>query len=102
MSAAAVAVLYEPSLLEVLTDRIVAGELSVDEARLIVKRSQYYKQHPVGLPIAKNVEELEEMEARMIARAVNSADGNVSEAARAIGVNKTTIHRKLKEMRFWI
>lgn len=40
---------------------------------------------------------LQEMEQQLIVRALDETDGNITEAARKLGISRRTLHRKLKE-----
>jgi DNA-binding protein Fis len=40
--------------------------------------------------------EVRQFEVRLIKRAVEEAEGNISRAARLLGLNKTTLHEKIK------
>ena len=42
---------------------------------------------------------LQETEHRMIFRALDECDGNVTKASRALGMSRRTLHRRLKELR---
>ena len=42
---------------------------------------------------------LQETEHRMILRALDECDGNVTKASRALGMSRRTLHRRLKDLR---
>ena len=48
-------------------------------------------------PPAATVATLAETERRAIAAALDSSDGNLTHAAKALGINRATLHRKLKQ-----
>ena len=52
---------------------------------------------PVSTPAAAKILPLAEVERQALLRALESAGNNVSEAARALGINRTTLYRKLKK-----
>ncbi|WP_011582049.1 MULTISPECIES: sigma-54-dependent transcriptional regulator [Chelativorans] len=57
--------------------------------------------HPALLPVIGedgNVRPLEEMEREMIQFAIEHYDGRMSEVARRLGIGRSTLYRKLKEM----
>ncbi len=43
---------------------------------------------------------VQDTEHRLIARALEETGGNVTEAAKRLGMSRRTLHRRLKEMRF--
>ena len=51
---------------------------------------------PRPRPPAATVATLAETERRAIAAALDSSDGNLTHAAKALGINRATLHRKLK------
>ncbi len=54
---------------------------------------------PVSLPTSSQPYNLHETEHRMIERALAEAKGNVTLAAKKLGISRRTLHRKLKAMR---
>jgi DNA-binding NtrC family response regulator len=62
------------------------------------------RQHGKVDALSKNVDparqlNLHETENRVIARALEETGGNVTEAARRLGISRRTVHRKLKELK---
>ena len=54
---------------------------------------------PAGGAEPERILNLHETENRIIARALEESGGNVTEAARKLGISRRTVHRKLKELR---
>jgi len=52
----------------------------------------------VGLPEVANPLDLEQTEKRLIAQALAATEGNVTAAAKRLGISRRTLHRKLNEM----
>lgn len=50
---------------------------------------------PGGLPAADSRPRLRDVETALIRKAVADARGNVAEAARALGISRATVYRKL-------
>lgn len=75
-------------LLELLTDRIVNHGLPVEEARAILLRRCYAKR------LARPKKTLAEIERETIQECLDRHDGNVSEAARELGISRVTVYRK--------
>jgi transcriptional regulator of acetoin/glycerol metabolism len=87
------------SLLACLTAQILAGRLSVEDARLIVKRREYYRAQAAlreALDGGTSARTLREITDAAIRRAISEAGGNLSVAARALGVGKTTLYRRMR------
>lgn len=87
------------SLLSILTDQIVCGRITVEEARDIVKRREYYRakrQLREALGDGKELTTLEEIKDAAYRRAISEANGDISAAAAILGVGRTTIYRRLR------
>jgi len=65
------------------------------ERAAILSESYYIKPEHLGLPQAKG-ERLRDLEEAEIERVLKECDGNVSKAAKILGVGRATLYRKLK------
>jgi DNA-binding NtrC family response regulator len=87
------------SLMQCLTDQIIEGRLTVYEARQIVLRREFYKQHPIGMEHRpENMDELDRVEVQMILRVVRQCDGVMAQAATKLKMPKTTLYKKLRRI----
>ena len=75
-------------LLAILTDQIVAGNLSVDDAREIVLRREYHRRR-VFAAAAK----LSKHDAALAA--LEHCHGNHGDAARELDISRATLYRRL-------
>jgi len=62
-----------------------------EELRLVVERAAELRSEPGGIP------SLDEVERRHITRVLTAAHGNKTLAARILGVDRKTLHRKLSQ-----
>ena len=96
--AATASALAEPSLLEILTQKILADELTVEEARLIVLRREFYRKNGLlDFDPPKNMQDLEILRKRLILRAIHK-HRHVKAAARELGMPHTSLYRELQRM----
>ena len=51
---------------------------------------------PTNPPASANVQKMEQMEAHAIENAIHQYKGNLTEAARALGIGRATLYRKVK------
>lgn len=54
-------------------------------------------QFPTVTPAASNVQKMEEIEAQAIENAILQYKGNLTEAAKALGIGRATLYRKVKQ-----
>jgi DNA-binding NtrC family response regulator len=66
--------------------------------RVLGQASSLSGETPTGLPAPAGLN-LEEMEKVFIQRALRMTDGNITEAAKLLGISRRTLHRKLKTYR---
>ena len=76
------------SLLSILTERILADELSVEDARAVVIRHEHYKRVRPVRPTLRQIEDA------AIREALERHDGNCKQAAEELGIGITTIYRR--------
>jgi transcriptional regulator of acetoin/glycerol metabolism len=90
------------TLMEMLTTQILRNKITVDEARQIVLRREFYRDMPI-FPVAKprNMRDLERMEMTLMVEAANRHQGNLREAAKEIGMAKSTMYRKLRNVGYY-
>lgn len=79
----------DPSLLSILTDRIVRGKITIEEARDIVIRREHFRR--LGKPAKPTMEEIIDT---TIKEALDRNDGNVSAAARELNIHRKTIYNR--------
>jgi len=58
--------------------------------------AQDIQQHPTDAALSRHAVPLKDVEAALIRKAVEDARGNVMEAARALGISRATVYRKLR------
>jgi two-component system response regulator HydG len=76
---------------------LAAGEY-LTEKELPLSITQNYSHQGGGLPVTSSAPRtLEEIEKEAILAELEAAGGNKSETARRLGINRKTLHRKLKE-----
>lgn len=54
---------------------------------------------PTPAPATSNVQKMEQMEAQAIENAIHQYKGNLTEAARALGIGRATLYRKVKQFK---
>jgi DNA-binding NtrC family response regulator len=88
----------DATLLQILTDQIVAGRMPVEEARDIVIRREHFKREAVknhgaiaALPLIKQAER------EAIVEALQHNYWNRGKAAKELGINRKTLHYKMAE-----
>ena len=69
----------------------------VIERAAILSDSHYLEPQHLGLPKSRG-KSLNQIQAEEIARVVKECDGNMSEAARILGVSRATLYRRFKNM----
>jgi transcriptional regulator of acetoin/glycerol metabolism len=89
------------ALLAIDDDDLIVGATRAARLACGITDARLAKSLPAGdilSPCEEGVENLETAERGVLARALCRADGNVSEAARALGVSRATLHRKLRRL----
>jgi len=76
------------SLFEVLTDQIVAGQLSVEDAREIVLRREFYRRKT-----ATTMAKLSKHDAAIAA--LEQCHGHHGDAARELDISRATLYRRI-------
>jgi DNA-binding NtrC family response regulator len=68
----------------------------VVERASILSESYYIKPEHLGLPINKTRKRLEELQEDEIKKVIRECKGNITKAAKILGVARATLYRKLK------
>jgi len=68
----------------------------VVERAAILSESYYIKPEHLGLPMVKKGRRLNELEDAEIKRILKECDGNISKAAKILGIDRKTLYNKLK------
>ena len=74
-------------LYAILTDQIVAGKMSVEEARDIVLRHKYYQHKPIG--------DKQHRQHDAAVAALEHNHGHHGDAARELDISRATLYRRL-------
>jgi transcriptional regulator of acetoin/glycerol metabolism len=87
------------SLMELLTEQILNRRISVDDARQIVLRREWYRsrnalQNALGKPL--HTLRLDVIEGEAIRMALIESHWDISRAATVLGISRTTLYRRLK------
>jgi DNA-binding NtrC family response regulator len=86
------------NLLERLTIFCVSGEIGIADIARERKSGNSSAQNPVSEKTTATTATLEEVERQHILRVLQEANGNKSQAARALGIERKTLYRKARRM----
>ena len=75
----------------------IEGAVLLETSRVLQAESIQTVLSPISTPAAAKILPLAEVERQTLLQALAHAGNNVSEAARALGINRTTLYRKLKK-----
>ena len=83
------------SVAEMLTEKIVKDEMSIEQARAVFLR--FYRRKPAEpyVPVTCDIPKLADVERELILMALTKL--SPVDAARALGISKTSIYRKIQE-----
>ena len=89
------------ALLAISDDDLIIGATRAARIACGITDAQLAKSLPADsilCPADDGIENLESAERGVLQRALARADGNVSQAARALGVSRATLHRKMRRL----
>lgn len=85
-----------PSLMQILTNRIVEGHITVEEARDIVLRREYFRQDAIRkLGVLASKQKLSEIEAEAIREALDRNHWLMKRTAVELGISRRSLRDRI-------